>query len=59
MVRGGYFTSLAKIGSVKVEYFTTNLILRVCLVKTLKTPKYHGLSSKKPNIKMIINIIRE
>jgi hypothetical protein len=59
MVREESFTSLAKLGSGKVESFTTKLISRVCSVKTLKTPKYHGLSSKKPDIKMIINIMRE
>jgi hypothetical protein len=52
MVREESFTSLAKLGSGKVESFTTELISRVCSVKTLKTPKYHGLSSKKPDIKM-------
>jgi hypothetical protein len=59
MVREESFTSLTKLGSGKVESFTTELISRVCSVKTLKTPKYHGLSSKKPDIKMIINIMRE
>jgi hypothetical protein len=56
MVREESFTSLAKLGSRKVESFTNELISRVCSVKT---PKYHGLSSKKPDIKMIINIMRE
>jgi hypothetical protein len=59
MVREEYFTSLAKLGSGKVKYFTTELFSRVCSVQTLKTPKYHGLSRKKPNIKMIINIMIE
>jgi hypothetical protein len=59
MVREECFTSLAKLGSGKVESFTTELISRVCSVKTLKIPKYHGLSSKKPDIKMINNIMRE
>jgi hypothetical protein len=59
MVREESLTSLAKLGSGKVESFTIELISRVCSVKTLKTPKYHGLSGKKPDIKMIINIMRE
>jgi len=59
MVREEYFTSLAMLGSGKVGYFTTKLISRVCSVKTLKTPKYHGLFSKTPDIKMIITIMRE
>jgi hypothetical protein len=42
MVREEYFTSLAKLGSGKVESFTTELISRVCSVKTLKTPKCMG-----------------
>jgi hypothetical protein len=48
MVREEYFTSLDKLGSGKVESFTIELISRVCSVKTLKTPKYHGLSRKNP-----------
>jgi hypothetical protein len=59
MVREEYFTSLAKLGSGKVESFNIELISRVCSVKTLKTPKYRRFSRKKPNIKMIINIMRE
>jgi hypothetical protein len=59
MAREESFTSLAKLGSGKVGSFTTELLSRVCSVKTLKTPKYHGLSSKKPDIKMINNIMRE
>ena len=59
MVREEYFNSLAKLGSRKVEPFMIEMISRVCSVKTLKTPKYHGLSSKKPDIKMINNIMRE
>jgi hypothetical protein len=59
MVREESFTSLAKLGSGKVGSFTTELISRVCSVKTLKTPKYHELSSKKLDIKVIINIMRE
>jgi hypothetical protein len=46
------------LGSGKVGSFTTELISRVCPVKTLKTPQVHGLSSKKPDIKMINNIMR-
>jgi hypothetical protein len=57
MVREESFTSLAKFGSGKVESFTTEMISRVCSVKTLKTSKYHGLSSKNPDL--IINIMRE
>jgi hypothetical protein len=59
VAREEYFTSLAKLGSIKMGSFTTELISRVCSVKTLKTPKYHGLPNKKPYIKMIINIMRE
>jgi hypothetical protein len=59
MVREESFTSLDKLGSGKVESFTIDLISRVCSVKTLKTSKYHGLSSKKLDIKMINNIMRE
>jgi hypothetical protein len=42
MVMEDYFTSLAKLGSGKVEYFITDLISRVFSVKTLKTPKCMG-----------------
>jgi hypothetical protein len=46
MVREEYFTSLANLGSGKVESFTTKLTSRVCLVKTLKTPKCMGSLAK-------------
>jgi hypothetical protein len=45
MVRDEYFTSFAKLGPGTEGYFTSFLISRVYSVKTLKTPKYHGLSS--------------
>jgi hypothetical protein len=45
MVREGCFTSLYKIGLATEGYFTSLLISRVYLVKTLKNPKYHDVSS--------------
>jgi hypothetical protein len=39
MVRVEYFTTLAKLGPGTEEYFTSLLISRVCLLKTLKTFK--------------------
>jgi hypothetical protein len=59
MVREESFTSLAKLGSGKVESFTTELISRVCSSQNPQNPQVHGLSSKKPDIKMINNIMRE
>jgi hypothetical protein len=59
MVRVESFTTLAKLGSGKVESFTTVLISRVYLVKTLKTPKYLELSSQEARHKKSINIMRE
>jgi hypothetical protein len=56
MTRVEYFTTLAKIGPGKEGYFTSVLISRVCLVKTLKTLK---LPELKDANEIIINIMRE
>jgi hypothetical protein len=56
MTRVESFTTLAKIGSGKEESFTSVLIFRVCLVKTLKTLK---LPELKDTSEMVINIMRE
>jgi hypothetical protein len=49
MVRVGSFTTLTKLGLGIEEYFTSLLIFRVCLLKTLKTFKLQ--SSKMQNEK--------
>jgi hypothetical protein len=54
MVRVQYFTTLAKLGSGKVESFTTVLISKVYLVKTLK---YLELSSQEARHEKSISII--
>jgi hypothetical protein len=51
-MRVEYFTTLAKLGLGKEEYFTSVLISRVCLVKTLKRLK---LPELKDTSEMIIN----
>jgi hypothetical protein len=53
MVRVESFTTLAKLGPGKEGSFTSVLISRVCLVKTLKTLKLPEL--KVANRKMIKN----
>jgi hypothetical protein len=53
MVRVESFTTLAKLGSGIEESFTSLLISRVCLLKTLKTPKLEEL--KDVSVKMIKN----
>jgi hypothetical protein len=44
MAREEYFTSFSKLGLGIEGYFTSFFIPRVYSIKTLKTPKYHGLS---------------
>jgi hypothetical protein len=49
MVRVEYFTTLAKLGPGKEGSFTSVLISRVCLVKTLKTLKLPELNLQIEN----------
>jgi hypothetical protein len=56
MTKVEYFTTLAKLGSGKEKYFTSVVISRDCLVKTLKTLK---LPEIKDTSEMVINIMRE
>ena len=51
MVRVEYFTTLDKIGLGNEGYFTSVLISRVCLVKTLKTLKLLELNLQIEMIK--------
>jgi hypothetical protein len=49
MVRVESFTTLAKLGSGTEESFTSLLISRVCLLKTLKTFKLPELKDASEN----------